>query len=342
MTTTFIIDNKGDTLLILRYPNRPFKKADQDDLWDNHLELHDDDTNIYKSHLLDKKGEFRDTGVSYPASKNPRKDVSWRVSSQKLKNASVYFRDLAAEDWKESNISEQGYKYTITVEGWSSRVLHKLILAMHGEHFHLDGVKSEPKLGAQLAVIIDAYQCHNLVRLRFPPVPGRYPYNENLLFSFFSSWVFGDEECFEIFSKSIIIQTRGRMHTLGMPVPESIIDAIDQRRQYYIDEMLNDVHDTALTSNQKVREHLVNSLSGVFRSWPLEEPFEGLSVLNVYRALKDIRKLHNIRLNDFYNQTDSFSDMDTSMSARRRHLPILGSLRGSWDGLDMSAFSTHI
>jgi hypothetical protein len=98
-----------------------------------------------------------------------------------------------------------------------------LILRIHGQDISLKELQANPKLCAQLAVIVDYYQCHHLFDIRFPVVPGRFPYNENLLFSLYSSWVFRDEENFKVFSKAIITKARGRMHTLGMPIPESII-----------------------------------------------------------------------------------------------------------------------
>ncbi|PTB39500.1 hypothetical protein M441DRAFT_460491 [Trichoderma asperellum CBS 433.97] len=224
MEPTYTVDGNGDTLLILYDPNRPFEAVDDDDLWDNHLPLYDD-FNVYKSRLLDDKREhhLREASVNHPPPKNPGKEVSWRVSLRKLKSASMTFQILAAENRKEDELFEQGYKYTIRAEGWSAQALHKLILRSHGEDAGLYELQSNPKLCAQLAVVVDEYQCHNLFQLRFPVVTGRYPYNENLLFWLFSSWVFRDEANFRESSKAIIIQTRGRMHTLGMPIPESLI-----------------------------------------------------------------------------------------------------------------------
>jgi hypothetical protein len=224
MTATYTIDDNGDTLLILRDPNRPFEAVDQEDLWYHHLQLYDD-VNNYKSHLLDNKRDyhFREQSINYPPLQNPDKEVAWRVSSEKLKSASVYFRNLAAKDWENGKMSEQVYKYTITVKGWNERALHKLMLRIHGEYACLRELQGDLRLCAQLAVLVDAYQCHILFQLRFPVVRGRYPYSENLLFSFYSSWVFRDKANFKLFSKAIIMQTRGRMHTLGMPIPESVI-----------------------------------------------------------------------------------------------------------------------
>ncbi|KAH8123382.1 hypothetical protein LI328DRAFT_156875 [Trichoderma asperelloides] len=224
MEPTYTVDDSGDTLLTLCDPNRPFEAVEEDDLWNNHLTQYDD-VNVYKSRLLEQKREhhLREASINHPPPKNPGKEVSWRVSLKKLRSASMTFQVLAAETRKENKLFQQGYKYTIRVEGWNARALHKLILRIHGEDAGLYELQSEPKLCAQLAVIVDEYQCHNLFQLRFPVVIGRYPYNENLLFRLFSSWVFRDEGSFKESSKAIIMQTRGRMHTLGMPIPESII-----------------------------------------------------------------------------------------------------------------------
>lgn len=228
MEPTHTIDGNGDTLFVLYDPDRPFEEVDHEDLWFNHLEQYDDittDKSLLRSNAKDYRYRLQETRVNIlpSARKNLSRQVSWRVSSEKLKSASVYFRDLAAQDWNESTISEQGYKYTITIEGWSEAALHKLILRIHSQDISLNELQVNPKLCAQLAVIVDNYQCHDLFELSFPIVSGRYPYNENLLFSLFSSWVFRDEENFRVFSKAIIMQARGRMHTLGMPIREPII-----------------------------------------------------------------------------------------------------------------------
>lgn len=228
MEPTHTIDGNGDTLFVLYNPDRPFEVVDHQDLWFNHLEQYDDITTD-KSHLRnnvkDHRYRLQETIVKIlpSARKNLGRQVSWRVSSEKLKSASAYFRDLAAQNWNEKTMSEQGYRYTITVEGWSEAALHKLILRIHGQNANLYELQANPKLCAQLAVIVDSYHCYDLFELSFPVVPGRYPYNENLLFSLFSSWVFRDEENFRVFSKAIIMQARGRIHTLGMPIREPII-----------------------------------------------------------------------------------------------------------------------
>lgn len=237
------IDGNGDTLLILCDPDRPFEQVDHEDLWFNHLEQYNDITTD-KSRLRDNVKDYRcrlqETRLNFPStsSKNTNRKVSWRVSSEKLKSASAHFRNLATQDWNEGEMPKQGYKYTITVEGWNAKALGKLLLRIHGQNASLHELQANPQLCAQLAVIVHTYQCHELFRLNFPAVPGRYPYNENLLCSLFSSWVFRDEENFRIFSKAIIRQARGRIHTLGMPIPESIISKFlltNQRARTYLD-----------------------------------------------------------------------------------------------------------
>lgn len=231
MEPTYTVDGNGDTLLILCDPNQPFETVDHDDLWFNHLQQYDDivdDKSHLRDNIKDYRYRLRETRVNClpPAPKNAGKKVSWRVSSEKLKSASVYFRDLATKDWNEDNMSEQGYRYTIVVQGWNEGALNNVMLRIHDKDAILNELQSNPKLCAQLAVIVEAYQCHNLFHLSFPPVPGRYPYNENLLSSLFSSWVFRNDqnnENFKVFSKAIVMQARGRMHTLGMPIPEPII-----------------------------------------------------------------------------------------------------------------------
>lgn len=389
MEPTYTIEGNGDTLFILCDPDRPFEEVDHEDLWFNHLQQYDDITND-KSNLRNNVKDYRyrlqETRVNIlpSARKNMGRQVSWRVSSEKLKSASVYFRDLAARDWNEGNMSDQGYKYTITVEGWSEGALHKLILRIHGQDAGLDELQANPKLCAQLAVIVDAYQCHDMFDLRFPVVPGRYPYNENLLFSLFSSWVFRDEENFRVFSKAIIIQARGRMHTLGMPIREPIIsefflsklpvlptvsvnfsmleltrvlDAIEQRRQYYIAEMVNFANSKLqklLACDQSAGDDLEETLAFTFGEWPLKAPFEGFGAINVHRALDQIGSWDDLQVDgcryqtdssyetDCSSEVDSSSEMDTSMTDSSLYPVTLKELKEDWEGLNVNALPIDV
>ncbi|KAK1241413.1 hypothetical protein MKX08_001387 [Trichoderma sp. CBMAI-0020] len=361
MDATYTIDANGDTLFVLCDPDRPFEEVDHEDLWFNHLEQYNDITND-KSHLRDNVKDYRyrlqETRVNIlpSARKNMGRQVSWRVASEKLKNASVYFRDLAAQDWNEANMSGQGYKYTITVEGWSERALHKLILGIHGQDARLDELQANPKLCAQLAVIVDAYHCHDLFELSFPVVPGRYPYNENLLFSLFSSWVFRDEENFRVFSKAIIMQARGRMHTLGMPIREPIINAIERRRQYFIAEMVDFANaklQKLMACDQAAGDDLGDTLAFTFGEWPLKAPFEGFCAINVHRALDQIGSWDDVQVGGCQYQTDSSSEMDSSSEADSSEMdscmtdsslyPVtLKELKDDWEGLNVNALPIDV
>ncbi|PON22274.1 hypothetical protein TGAM01_v208757 [Trichoderma gamsii] len=370
MEPTYTIEGNGDTIFILCDPDRPFEEVDHEDLWFNHLQQYDDITTD-KSHLRDNVKDYRyrlqETRVNIlpSARKNMGRQVSWRVSSEKLKNASVYFRDLATQDWNEG--SEQGYKYTITVEGWNEAALHKLILRIHGQDAALNELQVNPKLCAQLAVIVDAYQCYDLFELSFPAVPGRYPYNENLLFSLFSSWVFRDEENFRVFSKAIITQARGRMHTLGMPIREPIIicmleltrvlDAIEKRRQFYIAEMVNFANgklQKLLACDQTAGDHLEDTLAFTFGEWPLKAPFEGFGAINVHRALDQIGSWDDVQLGgcqyqtdsssemDSSSEVDSSSEMDSSMTDSSLYPVTLKELKEDWEGLNVNALPIDV
>jgi hypothetical protein len=128
MEPNYTIDGNGDTLLILSDPDRPFEEVNHEDLWFNHLQQYDDITDD-KSHLRDNVKDYRyrlgetRVNISPPTSKSTNKQVSWKVSSDKLMSASVYFRDLTTQDWNEGKMSEQGYRYTVTVQGWSEAAL---------------------------------------------------------------------------------------------------------------------------------------------------------------------------------------------------------------------------
>lgn len=100
--------------------------------------------------------------------------------------------------------------------------------------------------------------------------------------------------------------------------------------------------DLALTPDQEAAEDLEESVHVIFGSWPPEEPFDGFSVVNVYRALGDIRGLDDLKIDDFCHQSDSSSEMDTSMTDSGLYSATLDQLREDWEGLDMEDFRTDI
>ncbi|KAL7925183.1 hypothetical protein ACQKWADRAFT_319179 [Trichoderma austrokoningii] len=361
MEPTYTVDGDGDTLLILCDPDRPFEQVDHDDLWYNHLEQYNDITND-QSRLRDNVKDYhyrlQETRHNHESSERKYlgRQVSWRVSSDKLKSASAHFRDLAAQDWNEGDMSEQGYRYTITVEGWNEGALDRLLLVVHGQDACLHDLQDNLELCAQLAVIVHAYQFHSVFRVTFPAVPGRYPYNENLLFSLFSSWVFRDEDSFKVFSKAIIMQARGRIHTLGMPIPEHVINAIEQRRQHYVAEMVNFAEDK-LKKLFMCDEYACivrdETMELTFGSWPPEGSLEGFSPMNVYRALDHIGGWDDLNVNDcnyqdLFSETDTLSevdacsegdmssDTDTDVSGSSFDSVTLLDLMEGWEGLDLA------
>lgn len=104
--------------------------------------------------------------------------------------------------------------------------------------------------------------------------------------------------------------------------------------------MVNVARDTALVCDQVAGEDIKESLSVIFGSWPPIVPFDGLSVGNVYKALRDTQILDGLECHDFYLQTDFFSERGRSKSSI--YLLTLDRLRDCWEGLDMKDFPISI
>jgi hypothetical protein len=143
-----------------------------------------------------------------------------------------------------------------------------------------------------------------------------------------------------------------------------LLDAIEQKRQNYVAEMLTFVNcklKKLLACDKAAGEDLLDTLAFTFNNWPPEEPFEGFSALNVYRALDGIGGWDTLQLDDCHDETESSSedtfsetdassdvdmdecsDMGTSMTGSTLCVVTLKDLMDDWVGLELNDFFTNI
>ncbi|KAH8123096.1 hypothetical protein LI328DRAFT_169759 [Trichoderma asperelloides] len=229
-----------------------------------------------------------------------------RLSSKHLALASEYFQKLMANEWKETK-AESGYSYTIAAEEWDQDALIILMNIIHGQTQKLPEKVTLETL-AKIAVLVDYYKCHKTVaffadawirRLK-GPLPSFY--SRELLLRLFVSYVFSRENAFQQLTRTIIFKSRGPIHTLGLPIPEEVVFALDDHRR---DLIFNLISELDLLKDRLSRDDAECSfecssisLGALIKGMTvlgLDDPefddgeYDGYSVMAIAKALGDIQ-----------------------------------------------------
>ncbi|KAL6896510.1 hypothetical protein GGI43DRAFT_122332 [Trichoderma evansii] len=297
--TILEIDPAGDTLFILRNPNAPFAVDSSFEIWDTALpqywtpDQQQDEENLKSSALVETPA----------AGSTP--EIHMRLSSKHLTLSSIYFQRLTANDWKETK-AESGYSYTVTAEEWDEEALIILMNIIHGQTQKVPLDVDLEKL-AKIAVLVDYYKCHKAVDFfakvwvsRLQSGPFLY-YSRELLLRLFVSYVFSEYYHFTKLTRTIIYVSRGPIHTLGLPMPKELVDALDKSRQRLISGFASSLNTLKTQLSKEETECSFECLSlslGVLvkgmRAMRLHdpqptEPFDGYSVYAIENAIKNIK-----------------------------------------------------
>jgi hypothetical protein len=218
------VDPYGDTLLILKNPNAPFAEGDSN-VWPNSLPK-------YRTEKLRKnERELLELAISDESDSddNSKREVYFQLSSKHLTFTSEYFRGLMANNWKEAN-SSHDFAYSVTAEDWDEAAL---LMVMNIIHCKTKEIPHQVDLAmvAKVAVIVDYYQCSSAVRFyaeiwikNFKKKDNSADtYGRNLLLKLFISYVFSNDSGFQKSTEIIIRESRGPIHSLGLPFPKEIV-----------------------------------------------------------------------------------------------------------------------
>lgn len=216
------IDPNGDTLLILRNANAPFAAGDANS-WPNALPK-------YRSERLRKNErelvQLAKTGQSTTGS---TREVHFQLSSKHLTLTSGYFRGLMTNNWREAS-SSRDFAYSVTAEDWDEAALLMVMNIIHCQTAEIPyQVGSE--MVAKVALIVDYYQCRKAVSFYIPiwiknsndNIVSVLTYGRSLLLRFFITYVFSNAGEFETLTEIIIRESRGPIHSLGLPFPQDLI-----------------------------------------------------------------------------------------------------------------------
>ncbi|KAL7795057.1 hypothetical protein V8C37DRAFT_375434 [Trichoderma ceciliae] len=284
--TVHEIDPNGDTLFILRNANAPFAISEKE-RDDSDADLSSDSAD--KSQIADDKPEVR-----------------MRLSSKHLILASAYFQKLAANGWKETT-PQDGYTYVVTTEEWDEEALVALMNIIHGRTAKVPRVVSLEML-AKISVLVDYYQCHETVEFFAKTWTGGLGasvpvfYGRDLLLRFTVAWVFSEGTIFWLLTKTIILESKEPIDSLGLPIPQDIINALNTKREDLISGILSGLHDlkTQLSEGEESCSFECSSIylgaliKGMKKMRVLdprpERPFLNHSLLALEQAIRNIKE----------------------------------------------------
>ncbi|KAL7946047.1 hypothetical protein V8C42DRAFT_50247 [Trichoderma barbatum] len=302
--TVYNVDADGDTILILQNANQAIQLREDDPVWENALPKH-----LAKESQLD---EFKVRDPMKEDGNNHRPEVWMLLSSKKLALVSSRCRQMTPNNQPE--IRPYTYKYLLVAKGWDEKALEMVMNIIHGHTTNVPGSISLEML-AKIAVIVDYFRCSETVRPYADkwisrlkePFPTRY--GRNLVLRLFVSWVFLDEFDFKAFTATVIRQGRGPMHTLSLPIPKTIIAAIDKTRQRLIDKLFFDLYVLKSKLSEESRicssiyppqstvgcatilpDALVEGMKDVGLTSPPQRPFNGYSIVALEKALRGFRQ----------------------------------------------------
>ncbi|KAL6799612.1 hypothetical protein GGI42DRAFT_59341 [Trichoderma sp. SZMC 28013] len=305
--TFYEIDPSGDTLLILRNANAPFAVLPSSGPQEKQKASGStpDDKTTGKAQDADSKPK-EEGGKPNDADSKPT--VQMRLSSKHLTLASKYFQKLTANNWKESKEAtpEFSYSYVINANDWDEKALLLLMNIIHGRTSKVPRY-IDLELLAKMAVLVDYYQCHEVVSFFsqtwlssiFIVIPRKG--EREFMLRLVVCLVFSETFNFQLLTKTIIWGSTGPIDSLGLPIKQDIIDALNDSREYAIETVVAEF----LKLRQRLCEDqmcsfecssihlgaLLKAMSNMGLADPIPtSPYPGHSLLALEQAIRDIKE----------------------------------------------------
>ncbi|KAL7907922.1 hypothetical protein GGI35DRAFT_455111 [Trichoderma velutinum] len=309
--TFYDIDPNGDTLLILENANAPFavlpSPTPQEEQKAPDSTADDDATRETKeteNNLEDGDTEAKDVDTK-SLDEDTKPTIRMRLSSKHLTLASAYFQKLTSNNWKETT-PEAGYSYVIKAHDWDEEALLVLMNIVHGRTAKVPRSVNLEML-AKIAVLVDYYQCHEIVAFFAEtwvysssitvPKEGERDFMLRLVVSV----VFSEDFKFSMLTRTIIQKSMGRIDSLGLPIPQAIIDALNKKREDALRGAISGLHalkkrlceddSCSFECSSIYLGALIKAMNKMRLMDPLpSRSFPGRSLLTLEQAIRDIKE----------------------------------------------------
>ncbi|KAK1672362.1 hypothetical protein BDP55DRAFT_673662 [Colletotrichum godetiae] len=172
-----------------------------------------------------------------------RPEVKYLVSSRHLALSSRYFSAKLSGPWIEAAVKHIDGCYHMDATEWDSEALLILMRVIHGK------TRSVPRhmdleMLAKLAVLVDYYECHEVIEIYCPgwigPLSDKLPadYGRDMVLWLLISHVFQQYDIFQQMTRVAVLKSADPVRTMELPIPSSLVDLVDWRRQDAIEFIL--------------------------------------------------------------------------------------------------------
>jgi hypothetical protein len=226
-----------------------------------------------------------------------QRQLQMRLSSSHLRLASNYFKRMWNGPWKENSTGPD--HCSVEAEDWDPAALLIVMNIIHGHNRSVPRTVSLEML-AKVAMLVDYYECHERVELFsaiwIENLRHQLPktYDRDLVLWLLVSWVFSQANIFKLISKIALMECRGPLQTLNLPIPATVVGKAFQIQTSYVPFQLSNV---AGMIDQKRQESvnnvitLLHNLLTYFRDTRDVCSFECSSIL-LGALTKGMRALH--------------------------------------------------
>ncbi|KAL1797154.1 hypothetical protein ACET3X_003760 [Alternaria dauci] len=249
------IDPNGDTIIILRSPANPEYFALWDDSPFDNLDILGQLPFSMADEVLDKSeaavhqapsNDFEIMKSEHTIPDTPVGSILYHVSSAHLRMASPVFRKMLSPDAFREGHRKSDDRYYINADDWEEEVLLLFLNMLHLRSRKIPQ-RVDLELLAKIGIIVDYYDCGDAVEFFTTSwvyhtcaknVP--FAYSREVLLRLWVSYVFRDEYGFSAMTHiAISYCNESAMRTLGLPIPQAVLEGIEHCRTAHIKERLS-------------------------------------------------------------------------------------------------------
>ncbi|KAK4149057.1 hypothetical protein C8A00DRAFT_19216, partial [Chaetomidium leptoderma] len=181
-------------------------------------------------------------------------EIQLRVSSRHLILASPYFKAALNGPWREAASVSADCSQDVYAYDWDPQAFLILMHIIHARNRQVPRLVSLELL-AKIAVLVDYYECYEAVEvfaelwLQGLKSQSQLPaqVNRELTLWLCVSWIFGDADVFTSVTSTALQQSQGPLPTLGLPIPERIVEVIDSRRREVVERIIAVLHELVVS-----------------------------------------------------------------------------------------------
>ncbi|KAI9371074.1 hypothetical protein BJX61DRAFT_544043 [Aspergillus egyptiacus] len=235
MDPDYIIDNQGELIIAILNPNAPFA------VWENADCSPVTENNSPQSPAA---SEVTDTAMKNPKAdeRGEPKTVRIRASAKHLSHASPVFKALL----KDKIVNPAG-PIELTVHDWDVKCFLLFLRILHGQSHKIPQWVTVEQL-AKVTVMADHYDCEKVVRstasryIEFLEYTMPITYSRETILWIWLGFFFRLSRVFESCTSIAMEDAPGLISSLGLPIPDKIIDLMNKLRINGISKVLETLY----------------------------------------------------------------------------------------------------